>query len=68
MNVSSPCTQICKLDNRNICIGCYRTSSEIARWMQMTDKEKLLVVSVLAGRRLGSAKSCAQKWEVASNE
>lgn len=53
MNVSSPCIQICKLDGQNICIGCHRTRGEIARWLQMTDQEKSLVISMLAERRFG---------------
>jgi predicted Fe-S protein YdhL (DUF1289 family) len=53
MNVSSPCVQVCRLDNRDICLGCRRTRDEITQWTQMTDNEKLQIVSMLAERSGG---------------
>ncbi len=50
MNVSSPCIQVCKLDEFDVCIGCGRTRDEIARWMQMSQEEKLKIVSRPTGR------------------
>jgi predicted Fe-S protein YdhL (DUF1289 family) len=51
MKVDSPCIQVCQLDGREVCLGCYRTRDEIARWTQMTEAEKFQVVSILAARR-----------------
>jgi uncharacterized protein len=68
MNIPSPCTQVCRLDNRNICIGCFRTGDEIARWMQMTENEKSRVLANLAERRFGGMNAFAREWEVASHE
>ncbi len=31
-SVPSPCVSICALDDRDICIGCFRTGSEISFW------------------------------------
>jgi hypothetical protein len=52
MNVSSPCTGVCKLDGDDICIGCFRSKDEIARWTQMSDREKLFVIARLTDRKL----------------
>ncbi|MEX1032521.1 MAG: DUF1289 domain-containing protein, partial [Cellvibrionaceae bacterium] len=30
--VKSPCISICLLDEEDICVGCYRSGSEISRW------------------------------------
>ncbi len=38
--VLSPCTGVCMLDDEGLCLGCHRTSAEIARWSQMDDDER----------------------------
>lgn len=49
--VLSPCVGICALDDNNICLGCHRTSAEIAHWIQMNDDERLrLMETVLPAR------------------
>jgi predicted Fe-S protein YdhL (DUF1289 family) len=30
----SPCIKICELDDDDICLGCYRSASEIGDWWQ----------------------------------
>lgn len=46
--VLSPCTGVCMLDDEGYCLGCHRSSAEIARWSQMDDDERLrLMESVL---------------------
>ena len=39
--VLSPCIGVCTLDDDGLCEGCLRTTSEIARWSQMNDDERL---------------------------
>jgi uncharacterized protein len=39
--VLSPCTGICQLDAQGLCEGCRRSGDEIARWLGMTDAERL---------------------------
>ncbi|HEY2328888.1 MAG TPA: DUF1289 domain-containing protein [Verrucomicrobiae bacterium] len=56
MNVSSPCVNLCKVDRHGICLGCFRTLDEIARWMQMDARDKSAVLSALDERR----KNCRQ--------
>ncbi len=49
--VLSPCVGICSLDDDGLCLGCHRTSAEIARWPQMNDDERLrLMETTLAVR------------------
>jgi len=60
----SPCVNICKLDDRGVCSGCFRTVEEIAGWSQMTEDEKAAVNAVLAARRRKPNGVC----EVTSNE
>lgn len=49
--VLSPCIGVCTLDEDGLCHGCHRSSSEIARWPQMTDDERLrLMETVLPAR------------------
>ncbi len=47
---SSPCTTICKLNEEDICIGCYRTADEIRDWSYL-DNEQRLNVLLLCGER-----------------
>ena len=54
MNVASPCNEVCRLDRRDVCVGCGRTRDEIARWTQMTDLEKAAVLARLGQRRLAA--------------
>jgi len=50
--VKSPCIKVCQMDpQRGMCIGCYRTLDEIARWAGMSDMERDRVLSVLPERR-----------------
>ena len=49
---ASPCIGICRLDERSgVCIGCYRTIQEIARWGAMGRDERARVFAALDGRR-----------------
>ncbi|HEV7776232.1 MAG TPA: DUF1289 domain-containing protein [Luteibacter sp.] len=41
----SPCTGICRLDERGLCIGCLRTGDEIARWSGLNDRERLRIIN-----------------------
>jgi predicted Fe-S protein YdhL (DUF1289 family) len=49
---TSPCIGICRLDEASqVCIGCYRTIQEIARWSSMGRDERARVFATLDGRR-----------------
>ena len=52
----SPCTKVCVMDEDDrYCMGCKRTLGEIARWSEMDDAERDLVLTQLERRRLESS-------------
>ncbi len=49
--IDSPCVQVCVLHpEAGICVGCYRSAAEIARWSAMTPDERRAVMAELPGR------------------
>jgi uncharacterized protein len=54
--ILSPCIGVCSLGSDGLCLGCHRTSGEIARWLQMGDDERLhLMETVLPSREAASS-------------
>lgn len=53
--VASPCVQVCKLDARDICIGCGRSLREIAAWSSATAEQKQRIVEHARQRRAQNA-------------
>lgn len=49
--IKSPCQLICTYDSDNICIGCYRSLEEVAKWDSYPDEMKLKVLENTAKRR-----------------
>lgn len=50
--INSPCNNKCEMDNTTgLCNGCYRTMTEIIKWTQYTDKQKLEVIQKAEERR-----------------
>lgn len=43
--VSSPCVEVCALDDNDICIGCHRTGDEILRWGLLNNDERRAVLA-----------------------
>ncbi len=48
--VASPCINVCKM-NADLCAGCFRTLDEIARWANVGDDERRLILVAVAQRR-----------------
>jgi uncharacterized protein len=49
--IESPCVKICVVHpEAGICVGCHRTTDEIARWTRMTSAERRAVMEALPGR------------------
>jgi uncharacterized protein len=42
----SPCNGVCHLRGE-LCIGCFRTTSQIIRWINMSDSERMVVMKSL---------------------
>jgi uncharacterized protein len=51
MSIETPCIAVCMMDPRtNLCFGCGRTLTEIARWHRMESAERLAVMGQLPAR------------------
>ena len=47
----SPCVKVCVIHpEAGLCIGCYRSIEEIARWSKMTPAERAALRAALPGR------------------
>ena len=52
IKVPSPCISVCQMDSLDrICVGCYRTRAEIAKWGSMDQDDQILLLDVLHDRR-----------------
>jgi hypothetical protein len=49
---SSPCLNICSLDEQGVCRGCFRTLAEIAEWTRMDAPARWATVARAEERRL----------------
>ncbi|MEN0652536.1 MULTISPECIES: DUF1289 domain-containing protein [Hyphobacterium] len=48
----SPCIQVCFVDpERQICVGCFRSMEELARWTRYSDAERAAIGDELPARR-----------------
>jgi predicted Fe-S protein YdhL (DUF1289 family) len=47
----SPCINVCRLDERGLCVGCLRSGAEIGRWTGMSAQEQWQLLGVLEARR-----------------
>ncbi|GLT20073.1 hypothetical protein GCM10007938_38560 [Vibrio zhanjiangensis] len=50
-DVPSPCVRMCCLDEKNICLGCYRTLDEILEWSAYSAQDKARVIARCDTRR-----------------
>jgi hypothetical protein len=54
--IDSPCIDLCTTDPESgLCIGCGRTSEEIANWVFFSEKQKEQVLKNLNNRNKSSA-------------
>ncbi|WP_373258218.1 DUF1289 domain-containing protein [Brevundimonas sp.] len=50
-SIATPCVQVCVVDGASsLCLGCYRTLSEIAGWSELTDAERAAIMAELPER------------------
>ena len=52
---SSPCISVCVLDDDDVCIGCYRSASEITDWFMATREQKREVLRLARERMQASS-------------
>ncbi|WP_462171802.1 DUF1289 domain-containing protein [Pseudoalteromonas xiamenensis] len=48
----NPCIRHCCLDERNVCVGCYRTLAEILNWHESNAEQKQAIIERCEQRRL----------------
>ena len=50
--ITTPCIKVCMVDGQSgLCLGCFRTLPEIARWERFSDEERAELITALPGRR-----------------
>lgn len=51
--IATPCIKVCVVDGASsLCLGCFRTLSEIGGWSGLTDDQRAAVMADLPARRL----------------
>ncbi|MHA6288303.1 DUF1289 domain-containing protein [Maricaulis sp. CAU 1757] len=49
--VKTPCVQVCFVDPKaQICVGCFRTMTELGRWTHYSDAERDTIMAELPSR------------------
>jgi predicted Fe-S protein YdhL (DUF1289 family) len=60
LDIPSPCVGICRLDpSTGLCLGCMRTSDEIAAWPRASPVQRLQIVDQLRARRRAAGRTSA---------
>ena len=50
--IATPCIKVCVVDGASsLCLGCFRTLSEIGGWSGLSDEERAAVMAELPARR-----------------
>ena len=54
--VATPCIQVCTVDGASgLCLGCWRTLSEIGGWSALGDADRAAILAALPGRERAAA-------------
>lgn len=48
---ASPCVRNCCLNEQDICLGCFRSLTEITSWSQVSDEDKQAIMVNIQQRR-----------------
>lgn len=54
LGTGTPCIRICKLNDQQICTGCFRTLEEIANWLRYSDEQRSEINKLLDERAKNS--------------
>ncbi|HZV85110.1 MAG TPA: DUF1289 domain-containing protein [Brevundimonas sp.] len=50
--IATPCVKVCVVDGASsLCLGCWRTLSEIGGWSGFTDEERARIMAQLGSRQ-----------------
>ncbi|AGG88885.1 DUF1289 domain-containing protein [Rhodanobacter denitrificans] len=51
MALASPCGDVCRFNRKaDVCVGCFRTTTEIRQWRKLTDYRRREILADLARR------------------
>ena len=51
-SIATPCVKVCVVDGAtSLCLGCFRTLSEIGGWSSLTDAVRAGIMAELPGRQ-----------------
>jgi predicted Fe-S protein YdhL (DUF1289 family) len=61
-SIATPCVKVCIVDGASgLCLGCWRTLSEIGGWSGLSDAERERIMAELPGREAtGSRQQAAE--------
>ena len=64
-SIATPCVKVCIVDGASgLCLGCWRTLSEIGGWSGLTDAERARIIAELPGRQAsGGMQQAAEDQE-----
>ncbi len=49
--INSPCVRNCCLNEKDVCLGCFRHINEIIGWQAFTEEEKIVILEVCTKRK-----------------
>lgn len=50
--ITTPCVKVCIVDGESgLCLGCYRTLPEIAKWSGLPEAERVAITEALPARK-----------------
>ena len=50
--IKTPCVKVCYVDGESgLCLGCFRTLSEVANWSRFSDAERERLMAELPSRK-----------------
>lgn len=50
--IESPCIGVCTVDTNGVCMGCFRTTAEIASWLSYSPARRGEIIAELPERAL----------------
>lgn len=49
--VPSPCTNVCRLDEHKVCLGCFRHVEDIREWRSADDERRRVICAQALARK-----------------
>lgn len=49
--MQSPCNRDCRLDDNDLCLGCFRYLNEIYDWKKLKEDQQLEIINLISERK-----------------